>query len=399
MRVIVVGNGLAGTIFSKTLRELDPEAEIIVFGEEMYLYYPRPNLIGFLAGTLPYERVFAFPAKWYEEQNIDVRLGKPVKRLYLDSQEIECDGKREKYDFLLLAAGSKAFVPPFQGAEKQGVFSLRTLDDAFTLLEWSKEHRKATVIGGGLLGLEIARALKARGMDVEGVEFFERLLPRQLDPQGASVLQEQIEAMGIKVFLGMATEEIFGRDRVAGIRFKGGKELETKMVVVAAGVRANLNLASEAGIETDKGVVVNDLLQSSHSSIYAAGDIVQHKGSFYGIIPASFAQAQIAAHNVLGEEKKYEGTVPSNSLKVMGIDVMSVGIVNPEEGTYEEFRKEAKGEGIYRKLVVQDGRAVGAIWMGTKKNASEIMRIVSQNSAVEKWKDSILEEDFDFSVL
>jgi len=226
MRVIAVGNGLAGTIFAKTLRELDSAVEIAIFSDEKHLYYPRPNLIGFLGGTISLEKVFAFPESWYREKNIGIYLGKPVQRIFPDSGEIECGGKREKYDALLLAAGSRAFVPPFNGADKRGVFSLRTLDDALSIIEWIEHNKRVTVIGGGLLGLEIARAVKTRGADVDVVEFFDRLLPRQLDAQGAVVLKKQIEAMGIKVHLGLATEEIMGKDRVQGIRFKGGKELK-----------------------------------------------------------------------------------------------------------------------------------------------------------------------------
>ena len=400
MRVIIVGNGLAGIISAKTLRELDKKVEIEVFAEEKYHYYPRPSLIEFLAGTIPFERMFAFPQEWYREQNINIHLGKPVTRIFPDSQEIEvAGGKKEKYESLLLANGSFSFIPPFKGTDKKGIFALRTLDDAFELLEYLKNHQRVVVIGGGLLGLEIARAMKSRGARVDVVEFFDRLLPRQLDIQGASLLKAQVENMGINVHLGLATEEILGQNDVRGLRFKGEREIEMDMAIVAAGVRSNIRLAKEAGLETDRGLVTDDYLQSSNPKIFGAGDVIQHRGRVYGIIPSSFNQARVVASNILGKKEKYEGTVPSNTLKVAGLDLASVGLVNPEEGTSEEFRKEKKEEGIYKKVVIQKGVVVGAIWMGTKKGVNEISRIISQKINIEKHKISLLEDDFDYSVL
>jgi nitrite reductase (NADH) large subunit len=400
LRVIIVGNGLAGIISAKTLRELDEKVEIEVFAEERYRYYPRPNLIEFLAGTIPLERMFAFPQEWYREQNINIHLGKPVTRIFPDSQEIEvAGGKKEKYESLLLANGSFSFIPPFKGTDKKGIFALRALDDAFELLEYLKNHQRVAVIGGGLLGLEIARAMKSRGARVDVVEFFDRLLPRQLDIQGASLLKAQVENMGINVHLGLATEEILGQNDVRGLRFKGEREIEMDMAIVAAGVRSNIRLAKEAGLETDRGLVTDDYLQSSNPKIFGAGDVIQHRGRVYGIIPSSFNQARVVASNILGKKEKYEGTVPSNTLKVAGLDLTSVGLVNPEEGTSEEFRKEKKEEGIYKKVVIQKGVVVGAIWMGTKKGVNEINRIISQKINIEKHKISLLEDDFDYSVL
>ena len=400
MKVIIVGNGLAGIISAKTLRELDKKVEIEVFAEEKYHYYPRPNLIEFLAGTIPFERMFAFPQEWYREQNINIHLGKPVTRIFPDSQEIEvAGGKKEKYESLLLANGSFSFIPPFKGTDKKGIFALRTLDDAFELLEYLKNHQRVVVIGGGLLGLEIARAMKSRGARVDVVEFFDRLLPRQLDIQGASLLKAQIENMGINVHLGLATEEILGQNDVRGLRFKGEREIEMDMAIVAAGVRSNIRLAKEAGLETDRGLVTDDYLQSNNPKIFGAGDVIQHRGRVYGIIPSSFNQARVVASNILGKKEKYEGTVPSNTLKVAGLDLTSVGLVNPEEGTSEEFRKEKKEEGIYKKIVIQKGVVVGAIWMGTKKGVNEIIRVISQKINIEKHKISLLEDDFDYSVL
>lgn len=400
MRVIVIGNGISGTIFAKTLRELDRNVEIDVFAGEKYHYYPRPNLIDFLAERIPFERLFAFSDDWYSKQKIQIRLSQPVKKILPESQEIELDeGHRESYDRLVVANGSFSFVPPFQGTDKKGIFTLWSLDDAYRILEYLVDHPNVVVIGGGLLGLEIARALKTRGAEVGVVEFFDRLLPRQLDQRGASILQTHIERMGIKVRVGTVTEEFLGREEVRGLRFKGGDRWNADMALVAAGARPNVSLAQEAKLEVDRGLIVNDFLQTSEPLIYGVGDAVQHKGRVYGIIPASFDQARQAAHNVFGQEKEYFGTIPSNTLKVMGVHLTSIGVVNPEGNDFDELRKEIREEGIYKKVVLQNGVIVGAIWMGTKEGVNDITRLIAQKIDVSEWKEALLEDQFDFSVI
>jgi nitrite reductase (NADH) large subunit len=400
MKTVVIGNGLAGTLAAKTLRELDSQVEIEVFAEEKYPYYPRPNLIEYIAGNLSYERLFAFTDDWHIRQKINIHLGEPVLRILPESGEVEvAGGRREKYDRLLVANGASSFIPPIKGAEKRGVFSLRTLADAEAIIDYLRSHPNVLVIGGGLLGLETARAVRSRGAEVEVVEFFDRLLPRQLDTAGAAVLKKQIENMGIRVHLGVTTEEILGGKEVNGVKLKDGPKIGGGMVIVAAGIRPNLMLAKEAGIAVDRGIIVDDLHQTNQPNIFAAGDSIQHRGKIYGIIPAAFEQARASAHNIISQQKKYEGTTPSNTLKVAGLHVTSVGLVNPEGEDYKEHSKTFHEEGIYKKVVVQDGALVGAIWMGTRKGTNEIVKAVTTRRKVEAGVESLLEDDFDFSRL
>jgi nitrite reductase (NADH) large subunit len=400
MRAVIVGNGLAGTMAAKSLREIDPSVEIEVFAEERYPYYPRPNLIEFIAGNLPYEKLFAFPKDWEERQNITIRTGEPVVRIDIGAGKVVTrDGRASDFDRLLLANGSSAFVPPIEGADKKGVFVLRTLDDALAILEYLKDHPRVAVLGGGLLGLEIARALKTRGASVTVNEFFSRLLPRQLDVRGAGILKTQIEKMGIEVRLGVSTEEITGAGEATGLKFKDGGEAGADMVVAAAGVKANLAIAKEAGIAVDRGIMVNDLLETNRPGIFAAGDVAQHRERVYGIIPASFDQARTAAFNMLSPEKRYGGTVPSNQLKVAGVFLMSVGDVNPEGEGFDVQVREAAEAGIYKKIIIRNGTLTGAVWMGTRKGAAEITRLAVSGKNIDKWKASLLEDDFDFASL
>ena len=398
MKIVIVGNGLAGTLAAKTVRELDQEAGIEVFGEEKYAYYPRPNLIEFLAGRLPYEKLFAFPENWNVRQRIGLHFGERVVRIRPDERTIETgSGGTFPYDALLLASGARAVVPPLTGSGLKGVFVLRTLDDALAILDHLRTHAHVAVLGGGLLGLEIARAIRGRGASVCVIEFFDRLLPRQLDPAAAGILKHQVEKAGISVRLGAVSREILGAAEVRGIRFESGDEVEADLVVIAAGVKPELALAKDAGLSVERGVVVDDRLRTSRPEIFAAGDVAEHRGRVYGIIPASFEQARAAAHNMLGMDMPYAGTVPTNTLKVAGLFVTSAGEVNPEARCYEVLVRSVPEDGLYKKIVLKEGRLVGAIWMGTKKGASEVGRLVALKKNVESRKGDLLEDTFDFA--
>lgn len=398
MKIIIVGNGLAGTLAAKTVRELNQDVDIDIFGEENYAYYPRPNLIEFLAGRLPYEKLFAFPENWNVRQRIGVHLGQRVVKLRPDDRTVEsASGETFPYDALLLASGARVGVPPLTGSGLKGVFVLRTLDDALAILDHLRTHAHVAVLGGGLLGLEIARAIRGRGAEVCVVEFFDRLLPRQLDPAAAAILKGQIEKTGISVRLGAVSREILGEGEARGLRFEAGDELVADAVVVAAGVKPEVALAKEAGLTVERGIVVDDRLRTSRPEIFAAGDVAEHQGRVYGIIPASFEQARAAGHNMLGTDMPYSGTAPSNTLKVAGLYVTSAGEVNPEGRGHEVLVRSVPEQGLYKKIVLKEGRLVGAIWMGTKKGASEVGRLVALKKDVESRKGDLLEDTFDFA--
>lgn len=401
MKAVIVGSGLAGTIAAKSLREADAGAEIVLFGEERHPYYPRPNLIEYLAGRLPYGKLFAYPEAWYKERRIDVRPGTRVARIRPDDRLVETDaGGRESYDALLLADGASSSIPPIRGADKPGVHTLRTLDDAEAILGRVAARPDVVIIGGGLLGLELARALKARGAEVTVLEFLPYLLPRQLDPAAGAILARQFEAAGIRVRVGVTTDEIVGLPEASGVRLKTGEEIPAGTVLIAAGVRPNTGLAREAGLAVDRGVVVDDLMATDRPGIFAAGDGTQHKGRLYGIIPASFDQARTAAASMLGQRRPYGGTVPSNTLKVLGLYLSSVGIINPEPAAgLEEIRRAEAASGLYRKIVLENGRLVGAVWMGTREGVPLIARAVADRLDVAGFKNDILADGFDFARL
>ena len=400
MRILIVGNGLAGTMAAKTLRELDSDVEIVTFADEKYPYYPRPNLIEYLAGRLALENIFAFSQDWHVRQKIEVHPASPVIGLSPGTQELElAGGRREKYDRLLLATGASAYMPPIVGADKKGVFTLRTLDDAQAIFERLWTRPEAAVIGGGLLGLEIAKAMKARGSDVHIIESLEHLLPRHLDGHGAGTLKRYFDVAGIGVRLSEVAEEILGGDEAEGLRLRNGTRINAGTVIIAAGVKPNLDLARSGGLAVDRGLVVDDFLRTSDARIFAAGDGIQHRGRTYGLIPPTFEQARTAAYNLLGQDKPYAGTVPSHTLKVAGLYLTSVGIVHPPDEGYQEIRRIIPEEGIYKKIVIRDDALVGAIWLGTRKGVNEIVRAVSSRLKVSRFTEHLLDDSFDFSIL
>jgi len=288
-------------------------------------------------------------------------------------------------------------VPPISGSTRPGVFVLRTLDDAKKLIEHLGAHKRAVVLGGGLLGLEIARAIRNREAEVTVVEFFDRLLPRQLDPAAAAILKAQFEAAGIRIRLSATAKEVFGDDGVSGLRFESGPDLEGDSVIVAAGIKPEIGAAVEAGLEVGKGIIVDDRLRTSAPGIFAAGDAAEHRGRIYGIIPAAFEQARTAAYSMLGQDKSYPGTMPFNTLKVAGLYLTSVGEIDTDGPGAESFVRSDPEAGLYKKIVVQNGRLIGAIWMGTKKGASEISRLVAAKKSIAPLNEQLLKDDFDFS--
>ncbi|HOJ27169.1 MAG TPA: FAD-dependent oxidoreductase [Candidatus Saccharicenans sp.] len=401
MKAIILGNGVAGTMTARTLRELDSSAEIMIISQERYPYYPRPNLIDFLAGDLPLERIFAFPADWAAKQRIEIQLGKEVTGLNPARMAVEVDRKEwVQGDKIVLATGASPLLPGIPGIDRKGVFSLRTLDDALSLLEFLARGPEVVILGGGLLGLEIGRAILNRGLkQVTVVEYFNRLLPRQLDEIGARLLQSQLEKMGLRFLLGKEAVEISGQETVSQVKFKDGSSLSAGAVVIASGIKPRLELASTAGLAVNRGVLVDDYLQTSQPGIYAAGDVSEHRGRIYGLIPAAFDQARVVAYNLGGQIKKYEGTVPANTLKIAGIFLTSAGQILPEGEGFEVLTRLDEEHGLYKKLVLKDGQLVGAIWLGSKKGSVEITRLVQARKNPGPYKSDLLADDFDFSKL
>ena len=282
------------------------------------------------------------------------------------------DGSVTPYDVLLLATGSSAFMPPIQGLDKDGVFAFRTLDDTRALIERSGAGRKAIVIGGGLLGLEAARGLQVQGCDVTVVHLMSTLMERQLDPDGGQYLLGKMEDLGVKVLLGRTTTAILGNGHVEGVALSDDSVLEADIVVVAAGIRPNVDLAVKAGLAVNRGVLVNDHMETSSDDIFAVGECVEHRGVCYGLVAPLYEQAKVLAATMTGNKgPTYTGTVPAAKLKIMGVDVFSAG--DWSEQNAEPVRYEDRALGVYKKLTVRDGKLAGVILVGDTGDSHRYM--------------------------
>jgi len=396
--IIIVGNGVAGVTAARIIKNKNPQTKVSIYTDEPHNYYPRPRLYEILSGQAQPEDVYLFSEQWYTSKGINVHLNTKVTKIKTKQKQILLDDKTTvKYDKLLLANGAHPFIPPINGIETKGVFTLRSLQDALAIKQYAETTKKATVIGGGLLGLEFAYSLRTLGQQVTVVEMFQRLLPRQLDQDAAAMLKSKIEETGINVVLGAKTTEIRGKKTVKEILLDNNQTIAGDLVLLSAGIRPNTQLASMSGIHVNKGVLVNKHLQTSTNDVYAAGDITEFEGKLYGIIPVAIQQANIAANNMVTTEQiNYEGTTPSNTLKIVGIDLTSIGIVNPEDKKYEELKKADPKQGIYKKLVLDNGIIVGAIIMGTTKCVASIKSLINQKTNITKYRKTILNENFDY---
>jgi len=321
---LIIGNGVAGTTAAENIRKIDKKGNItILTGEDLPFYY-RIRLNEYISGEIEENDLVAKKEKWYRDQNINLELMTRIVGAKDQEKALITENNRTlSYDRLLVATGSHSFIPPIKGSEKKGVFSLRTIKDARDISAYARKIENVVLIGGGLLGLEAGNALRKLGKRVTVVEFFPRLLPRQLDADGAKRLQGIMEEMGFSFRLGAKTEAITGDDQTGGVLLEGGETLSSEMVIISAGVRPNMELAKDLSLDHDKGIKVDEHLQTNRADIYAAGDVAEFKGMPYGIWPAAMEQGKIAGNNMAGGDMVYEGTVMANTLKVVGVDLAS----------------------------------------------------------------------------
>jgi len=382
---VIIGNGVAGTTAAESVRKQDSEGKITIFSDEDLPFYYRLRLNEFISGDLSETQLVAKKMTWYEDHHINLKLKTRIEDVKLQEKTaITEDNQRFAFDRLLIATGSHSFIPPIKGSGNKGVFTLRDIQDARNISAHAKNVGDVILIGGGLLGLEAGHALKKLGKRIIVVEFFPRLLPRQLDVDGARILQEIMEDMGFSFRLGAKTQEITGDGQVSGILLEGGESISGGMVVISAGVRPNMVLAERLALSIDKGIVVDEHLQTSQPGIYAAGDVAEYKGMPYGIWPAAMEQGKTAGINMAGGDMTYNGTTMANILKVAGVDLASAGDIDAEN----EFEARVKTEGrIYRKIVIKDNHIVGCIMLGETKGFNQITKMMAEKTDISQIGD------------
>lgn len=395
-RYLIAGGGVAGVTAAKEIQKLDADAVIDIYSTESYPYYYRPRLWEYIAGRVSAEETIYRPVEWYNEQGFNLHLNTRVNKIDAEKHlALLSDGSEVGYDRLLIASGSSCYVPPIDGVQHAGVFTLRTLADAKEIVAFAEHAHHVVQIGGGLLGLETAKALADRGMAVTVIEFFPRLLPRQLDAEGAEVLTRQLEQNGMTLLTGQSTQKIETTDQGLQVVLQSGLTIETDMVVISAGIRSNIDCWQESGVAVEKGVKVNAFMQTNLPDVFAAGDVVEYGGVVYGIIPVALDQANVAAANMVNPgSAEYHGTLNSTKLKVAGMEFTSLGDATVEGEGITVLRRSEPDLGKYQRLVIRDGVLVGAIVLGDSKRAFAYRKLISAQTNIGQWVDRLLDDDF-----
>ncbi len=405
MKYAIIGLGITGVKAASTIRKLDKEADIDIFTNETSYYYPRPKLfkLVYLYRRMSSRDIYFYDPEWYIKHKLNLHFGVNISKINTKEHTLFTeDGGTKKYDKLLIATGAHSFIPPIPGHSKKGVFSLRNLEDAVNIRQYSLiigNNSPVAIIGGGILGLEMAHSFMTNKLKVTVIEYAPYLLSRQLDKEGADILRGKFENWGIKIRTDAKTESIEGGENVQNVLLSNGEKVPAKMVVLSTGVRSNVDLLDKSNLPYKKGALVNDYLEVlDNEDVYAAGDVAEHNGKVYGIIPPAIEQAVTAAKNMVKEKSAtYKGSTPVNALKIAGLDLISIGEVNPKDAEeYTIIRAKAPLEGKYRKIVLKNGKVVGIIVLGIKGESVAATRIVNKKMDLSKFSEQL--KDINFSL-
>ncbi|MGP3779640.1 NAD(P)/FAD-dependent oxidoreductase [Halanaerobium saccharolyticum] len=370
MDYLIIGAGAAGVSAAKEiLKNRKSEDQISIFTDEKYPFYYRPRLIECLSGEVEVEDIIINDQKWFEENNIELHLNEEI--IEIDSQNKLLKSKKDQYtyDKLLLANGSHCFVPPFSGVDLDNIFTLRTAADLKEINQAAEKAKKAVVVGGGLLGLEIAYNFAKAGLDTTVLEVAPYLLPMQLDQRGGDLLEEKLKQNNVKVVTDAATKGFNGEKSVEKVILED-REIEADLVLISTGVRSNTSLVENLDIDKNKGILVDSKMQTSNPDIYAAGDVAEFKDKIYGIWPPSLAQGRVAGTVMSGGQAEFDGYVPSHKLKVAGINVVSLGELNKDGDYAEEVLADNES---YVKVIKNKEEKIGALIVGQYSEQNQLL--------------------------
>jgi nitrite reductase (NADH) large subunit len=391
-RLVVIGNGMAGARTVEEVLARNGDFAITMFGDEPYGNYNRIMLSNVLAGVEDESGIFLNDLSWYADHGITLHTGTRIERIDRFAKLVYAqDGTVTPYDKLVIATGSRAFVPPIAGLHRpgrgyhQGVFAFRTLDDTRAMIRYAREHERAVVIGGGLLGLEAARGLQNHLGHVTLLHAAGHLMNAQLDAQAGATLQRSVAKLGIEVITGARTTEILGKHAVTGVKLADGRVIDCDVVVVAAGIRANAEMAEASGLVVERGIVVDDQMRAmDEPDVYAVGECVQHRGETYGLVAPLWEQAKVLADHLTGAnpDAAYHGSRVATKLKVAGVDVASMGLREAERDDDETLVFAEPRKGIYKSVVIRDGRLVGATLVGDVRKVAFLMQAFDRGLAL-----------------
>lgn len=381
---LIIGNGIAGLAAAEEIRKNDENGKILIVSKEEIPTYWRTRLSALIAKDFNKDDIYVKKDAWYQEKNIEEKLDTEVEKLDLENNKaILANGEEIEYGKVLLATGARAFVPPIKNVESKGVFAIRSLDDLISFKEYAADKKEVVIIGGGILGLEAAFSVKELGKEVSVIEAADYILNRQLDHELSKKLEKSLNEMGIKTYTGKATEEILANDgKVSGIKLSNGEEIKADLIMIQAGVRSIIDLAKNSNLEVDRGIIVNDNLQSKKENVYAAGDCAQIGNFTIGLWTASQEMGKIVGRNMTGAKETYEKPKPFSTLMIGNIKVFSAGMTSGEG--IEEMKAEKDGN-IY-KLFKKDGKFVGGILWNDIKMQNDVKDLVFNGKNLEDTK-------------
>ena len=386
--VVIVGSGPVGVRTAQELLKINPDQVIVLYGAEPWEPYNRVRLTQMLAGHTTWADIFK-SLNVPDVPNLIKRYNCPVIDVDVENKKIYDAQEQElTYSKLILATGSKPFIPSIEGVDLNGVYTFRNMSDVHQLMARRVRSRKTLVLGGGLLGIEAAKALQRSNTEVTILQHGSRLMGKQLDDASSKLVKDHIEALGINVILMDGVKKILGEETVSGVLLHSGKELDFDTVVLTTGIVPNVDLARRIGLQVGRGIRVDDNMQTSHSDIYAVGECVEHQGKVYGLVAPGLEQASVAAFTINEKKADYKGSIAAARLKVVGQPVMSVGEVIDEEisSSYQKLIYSDPEKNVYRKLVIHRGKLVGAIAMGEWQQLSRLQEVVTYRKRVWPWE-------------
>ncbi|GGD65785.1 NAD(P)/FAD-dependent oxidoreductase [Caballeronia grimmiae] len=391
-RLVVIGNGMAGMRTVEELLKIAPDLyDITVFGAEPHGNYNRILLSPVLAGEKRMDDIIINTRDWYAANGITLHAGDAVVEIDRARRIVRSEnGVEAQYDRLLIATGSKPFIIPVPGCDLPGVIAFRDIQDVEVMLEAARDHRHAVIVGGGLLGLEAANGLQRQGMSVTVVHASDSLMDRQLDASASALLRRSLEEKGLRFVMAAQTTEIIGDERVRAVRFADGTQIDADLVVMTAGVRPNIALAKAAGLHCDRAIVVDDTLQTFDPRVYAVGECVQHRSATFGLVAPIWDQARVAGAHLAGAgHRRYVQRATATKLKVTGVDLYSAGDFIGGDDSEDLVLRDPR-RGVYKRVVLQAGRVIGAVLYGDVKDGAWYFELIQNRTDVSHLRGRLL---------
>jgi len=409
IKYLIIGNSAGGIGAAEAIREVDKAGTVAIVSDEPYPAYSRPLISEHLAEGRPLEKMLYRPADFYEKNKIKTLFGDKVKRISFGERNIElASGRTIAWQKLLIATGGSPIVPKMEGKDLNGVFTFTTLDDAKSIDKFLKQRQgriKAVVIGGGLIGVSATEALLKRGVEVSIVEMKDWVLNTILDEEAAALEAEALVKAGVDIITGHTVAKINGSrlGEANGVSLDDGRSLACDMVVVAIGVIPRLDLAADNGVKTNRGIIVDRRMATSIAGVYACGDVSEAYDFVYGenrvtpVWPNAYVGGRVAGLNMAGKKAEYEGGTAMNALKYFGVNILSAGMVNAPDDSYEVLIK--RDDGIYKKVIIKGGKILGMVLAGDIEKAGIIYNLMKDRVKVEAFKETLVSDDFGLASL